>query len=216
LYEIFTGRLPFQGSSAAGIIQAYLNSDPVKPSSFVRGFNSDLEKVILKAIERNPSSRFQTASDLLTALELAETSILEPRGKGDDLDSTFGDPKQSSETRLKELFEKGKELYDQLRLEDAIQAWKEALAINPSDNVVQKCVSSAESRLTKENQLKKELNALLIQGEKHLTTNRLDDLRDVIAQCEKLLTPSRRFLELRERVNALRKDLETQEKRTRR
>jgi len=216
LYEIFTGRLPFQGASAAAVIQSYLNSDPVKPSSFVRGFNSDLEKVILKAIERNPSSRYQTAGDLLTALESAEKEILEPKGKRVDLDSTHGDTKQSPEKRFKELFEKGKELYDQLRLEEAIHAWKEALAINPSDNVVQKCVSSAESRLTKENHLKKELNALLIEGEKHLAASRLNELRDVIAQCEKLLTPSRRFLELREKVNALRKNLETQEKRTRR
>jgi len=215
LYEIFTGRLPFQAPSAAGLIQAYLNSEPVKPSSFVRGFSPDLEKVLLKAIDRNASARYQTAADLLMALESAEMAILEPRGKGDDLESTFGDPKQAPEKRFKELFEKGKELYDQLRLEDAIQAWKEALAINPNDNVVQKCVSSAESRLTKENQLKKELNALLIEGEKHLTSNRLDGLRDIIAQCEKLLTPSRRFLELRERVNALRKNLETQDKRAR-
>ncbi len=216
LYEIFSGRLPFQGSSAAAVIQSYLNSDPVKPSSFVRGFNSDLEKVILKAIDRNPSSRYQTAGDLLTALESAEKAILEPRPKGDDLDSTSGEPKQTPEKRFKELFEKGKELYDQLRLEEAIQAWKEALSINPNDNVVQKCVSSAESRLTKENQLKKELNSLLIEGEKNLAANRLDDLRDVIAQCEKLLTPSRRFLEVRERVNALRKSLETAEKRSHR
>jgi len=216
LYEMFTGRLPFQASSAAAVIHAYLNSDPIRPSAVVKGIHPELERVILKAIQRDAASRHQTAADLLAALESAEKAMSEPPRKSARLDSAQTDTKQSLEERFKELFEKGKQSYDQLRLEDAIQAWKEALAINPSDTVVQKCVASAESRLNKENQIKKELTAHLAEGEKHLAANRLDALREVIAQCEKLLTPSKRFFELREKVNAMRKNLETQEKRSHR
>jgi len=71
LFELLTGKLPFQAPRPAEIILAHINTSPPKPSEINAALSPGLEKVILKALEKNPEKRFQTVSALLTELKAA-------------------------------------------------------------------------------------------------------------------------------------------------
>ncbi len=64
LYEMATGRTPFEGETAAVIYDAILNREPPVPSSVNRLVPADLDDVILKALEKDRDLRYQSARDL--------------------------------------------------------------------------------------------------------------------------------------------------------
>jgi serine/threonine protein kinase/tetratricopeptide (TPR) repeat protein len=69
LYELATARRPFQGNTSAHLIDAILNEPPKPPSTFNRHTTPLFEQVILKALDKNPDRRYQSARELLTDLE---------------------------------------------------------------------------------------------------------------------------------------------------
>ena len=77
LYEMLTGNLPFSGPNALAVMRAKTDGEPRLPSYFVPGFDPSLEAILLKAIERNPRDRYQTASELLH--DLRNPSAVPPR-----------------------------------------------------------------------------------------------------------------------------------------
>jgi len=68
LYQMATGHLPFQGNTSRELIAAILYETPVKPSALNPSVPSSLERVILKAIEREREARYQSADELLADL----------------------------------------------------------------------------------------------------------------------------------------------------
>jgi len=71
LYELVTGRPPFRAPHLMETIRQVLQ-DPVPPPSKIRPDTPPaLEQVILKALDKDKSRRFQTASEFLKALEQA-------------------------------------------------------------------------------------------------------------------------------------------------
>ncbi|MBI4542790.1 MAG: serine/threonine protein kinase [Gemmatimonadetes bacterium] len=72
-YEMFTGRLPFEGKSAQDMMIARLRGQPL-PLRKARAdleFSPQFEKALMKAIEADPGDRYQTARELGEALEAA-------------------------------------------------------------------------------------------------------------------------------------------------
>ena len=77
LYEMVTGQIPFKGDSYYAILKAHLESIPVPPMDLVPGIPAELSDIIEKALEKQPSARFQTAEEFreaLQGLDLAKTS----------------------------------------------------------------------------------------------------------------------------------------------
>lgn len=70
LYRMITGRKPFYGGRSE-VLDAHLHQPPPPPSEYAH-VSPDLERVILKAIAKNPDDRFQTGAELITALETAQ------------------------------------------------------------------------------------------------------------------------------------------------
>jgi non-specific serine/threonine protein kinase len=68
LYEVVTGKLPFQGSSRAQMIYLHRTSRPRPPGDVAPGLPPALEAVILRALAKEPGERFQTARALSEAL----------------------------------------------------------------------------------------------------------------------------------------------------
>ncbi|GEM_PF-3327747 len=64
LYECVARRLPFLGESVAEIATKIAQEDPPAPRSFVAQIPRDLEWIILKALEKEPERRFQSAQEL--------------------------------------------------------------------------------------------------------------------------------------------------------
>lgn len=66
-YQLVTGTPPFAGDSAWEIIVAH-SRDPVRPPSKVRDVPADLERVIMRCLEKKPEDRYQSAQELADAL----------------------------------------------------------------------------------------------------------------------------------------------------
>ncbi len=57
LYEIFTGKPPFESATLAGLMQARRESVPVNPSTLVRDLDPVVERVILRCLQPKPANR---------------------------------------------------------------------------------------------------------------------------------------------------------------
>jgi serine/threonine protein kinase/Tfp pilus assembly protein PilF len=68
LYKMATGRLPFAGADAAKTIGAILSAAPAPPCGVNRQLSSRLENIVLKALEKDPEDRYQSAKELAVDL----------------------------------------------------------------------------------------------------------------------------------------------------
>ena len=64
LYELVTGRPPFQGASAIAIIAQVRSNDPVNPGQLTPGLSKDVETICLKCLQKEPARRYATAEAL--------------------------------------------------------------------------------------------------------------------------------------------------------
>jgi serine/threonine-protein kinase len=75
LYEMLTGRVPFEGESAVTIALKQVGEAPVPPSHLNPAVPPALEAVVLKALEKDPARRFADADEFIAALEHAGNGI---------------------------------------------------------------------------------------------------------------------------------------------
>src|SRR3954469_11631151 len=69
LYEMLAGRLPFDGDTAVSVALKHL-SEPPPPVSQSRPYvDPGLESVVMGALAKDPSHRWQSAEDFAAALE---------------------------------------------------------------------------------------------------------------------------------------------------
>lgn len=76
LYEIFTGRVPFTGESAIAVGFMQLKEEPTPPTKVNPGISTEIEKIICKALEKDPIHRYRTITELKRDLEAA---VLQPQ-----------------------------------------------------------------------------------------------------------------------------------------
>jgi serine/threonine protein kinase len=69
LYEMATGKMPFDGSSPGEICGAILHQEPSPPTQVNPQVASELEAVIRKALEKDRDLRYQHASEMRTDLQ---------------------------------------------------------------------------------------------------------------------------------------------------
>jgi len=69
LYEMATGRLPFQGDSLGLITEAILNRSPVAPIRVNPDIPTGLQEVIQRALEKDSNLRYQHAADMRAELQ---------------------------------------------------------------------------------------------------------------------------------------------------
>jgi serine/threonine protein kinase len=69
LYEMLTGKLPFDGDSAVTIALMQLQSTPKHPREINPGIPIGLEQITMKAMEKLPSDRYTSAAEMLSDIE---------------------------------------------------------------------------------------------------------------------------------------------------
>jgi WD40 repeat protein/serine/threonine protein kinase len=69
LYELLTGRPPFQAASHVDILRHVIDVDPVPPRMLNPGIPRDLETLTLKCLEKEPARRFSSADELADELK---------------------------------------------------------------------------------------------------------------------------------------------------
>ena len=80
LYEMATGRRPFAGKTAGEVLAAIMNQQAIPPSELNPAVPLELERIITKALEKNPALRHQTASDLRADLLRFKRDLDRPGG----------------------------------------------------------------------------------------------------------------------------------------
>lgn len=70
LYEMLTGRLPFEAESAVSVAIMQLQSEPTPPRSINPSIPVGLEEITLKAMRKDPSERYASAAEMLSAIEV--------------------------------------------------------------------------------------------------------------------------------------------------
>lgn len=71
IYELATKRLPFDGDSEISIALQHIKGQVLNPSEINKNLSPGLEKIILKAIRKNPEERYSSAFELLNDLDKA-------------------------------------------------------------------------------------------------------------------------------------------------
>ena len=102
MYEMITGTLPFTGDTPVAIAMKHLSDSPQPLRSFDKDIPPIVEKIVMRAIEKDPNMRL-TSAELMRELQEAEHilhggisgGIVDPYAtrimpKFDDLDNTYG------------------------------------------------------------------------------------------------------------------------------
>ena len=71
LYEALTGRVPFEADSAVAIAMKQVSTAPQRPSSIAPNVSPALDAVVMRALEKDPGQRFQSAEAFIAALDAA-------------------------------------------------------------------------------------------------------------------------------------------------
>jgi len=89
LFQLVTGRLPFEGQTPLHTATLHIHEQPPKPSAFAPAIDQRLEAIILKALAKKPTDRHQTARHLASTLrkilpDLPDVQVakVQPRAPG--------------------------------------------------------------------------------------------------------------------------------------
>jgi serine/threonine protein kinase len=69
-YEVFTGSLPWEKAESMQTLLSHMNSPGRNPRDFKPDLDERLAEVLIKAVQRNPADRFQSAAEFRDALKL--------------------------------------------------------------------------------------------------------------------------------------------------
>ncbi|MBO5303074.1 MAG: Stk1 family PASTA domain-containing Ser/Thr kinase [Lachnospiraceae bacterium] len=69
MYEMVTGRVPFDGDTTVAVAIQHLQEEMVAPSAYAPDLPVSLEKIILKCTQKSPDRRYKVISDLLVDLK---------------------------------------------------------------------------------------------------------------------------------------------------
>jgi serine/threonine protein kinase len=73
LYEMVTGRVPFEGDTALSLAMKHKGETPKDPKEYNAQIPDDLSKLILKCLEKDKNSRFQSAGEICTSSNNSDT-----------------------------------------------------------------------------------------------------------------------------------------------
>jgi beta-lactam-binding protein with PASTA domain len=99
LYEMLTGRVPFEGDSAVAIAMKHLSEEPVPPSVYAPDVSPGLEQVVLRALAKDAGDRYQTAEEMSADLDRARRGVsLSPRTE--QMTRVIAPPPRIGDTRV--------------------------------------------------------------------------------------------------------------------
>ena len=75
VYEMVSGRLPFEGENEHGILYAIINSEPEPLTALRVGLPVELDRIVAKAMAKEPGQRYQHVDDLQVDLGALRDSL---------------------------------------------------------------------------------------------------------------------------------------------
>jgi len=78
-YEMVTGRKPYQADTPMAVLFKHAGEPLPRPSQFVRDLPEDVERVLLKALAKDPGDRYQNMGEVNAALEKLVAEVPLPK-----------------------------------------------------------------------------------------------------------------------------------------
>ena len=69
MYEMATGKVPFDADNSVGIAVMHIQDDPIPPREINPNLSKHLNYIIMKLLKKDPTERFQNATELIEALD---------------------------------------------------------------------------------------------------------------------------------------------------
>lgn len=83
LYQLWTGRLPFDSPSIEEVLRMHKEAPPPPPSTFRPGITEQSEHILMRALAKDPKDRYQTMDELRMELKLVSALPRVPQLKRD-------------------------------------------------------------------------------------------------------------------------------------
>lgn len=107
LYEMLTGKVPYDGDNPVAVAMQHLHATPVPIQSLAPDVSPAVVRVCMKAIEKNPAMRYQSARDMAADLRAA-LDAREERPRQDDREIVVQQPKPQFREENKSLTDTGR------------------------------------------------------------------------------------------------------------
>jgi len=102
LYEMATGALPFQGQTSAAFFDSLIHSVPEWPLRFDSGTPAELERMVRKALEKDPGQRYQSAAEMRVDFQRLRREL--ESGQSSSAGSAVRPAAPDSKERIRALF----------------------------------------------------------------------------------------------------------------
>lgn len=86
MYQLLTGRLPFQGSSRASLLYQVVNIEPPPPSQFRHGISGELDSIVMRALAKSRDDRYPHWIDFSRDLAQAFQNVSLPEDPVSDME----------------------------------------------------------------------------------------------------------------------------------
>ena len=117
MYEMVTGRVPFDGDSTVSVAMKHLQENITPPSEYAPDLSPALEKIILKCTQKSAERRYQSAGELIQDLKRA---LVDPSGEFVDMVPirSMGDTVMISPERMARMKKRQGDDYDDEEYDD--------------------------------------------------------------------------------------------------
>lgn len=133
MYEMVTGRVPFEGENTVSIALAHLNDALVPPSVYHPEIPIRLEQIIIKCAEKKPERRFASAGDVIHALR---KTLLQSESEFVKTDASAVVPPQDEKTLNSETIPISEEELAQINDRKRLPVAGEAAAEKPEREII--------------------------------------------------------------------------------
>ena len=124
LYELLTGRCPFVAEKAAAILVQHLTNVPRPLRELNPEIPASLEAAVMRALEKDPQHRYQSASEFFQALRVSQKLASK------QADTTFSGREQSPQSPLTHAFQSDIDPFKTQAITDP--SWAKELRSHPS------------------------------------------------------------------------------------
>ncbi|MCH7948431.1 MAG: tetratricopeptide repeat protein, partial [candidate division Zixibacteria bacterium] len=138
LYEMLTGRRPFEGDNDAAVVKAITDATPEPVSRYKSGVSGELQQIIDKLLEKDQRTRYQTAADVGADL-IREKRMLDS-GDISSASRSISGFRRTQKSGLKKWILSGTSLAIIIALVLVLKPWK--ITVESTDEAV-----AAENRL---------------------------------------------------------------------
>jgi serine/threonine protein kinase len=97
MYQLLVGQLPFKGSTSYSMVHQIINVDPPPPSTLRPDVPAEVDRIVMRSLEKNPADRYLTWDEFAQALAAAFNKLQSP-------EDTVPDAEKFSMLRRLEFF----------------------------------------------------------------------------------------------------------------